>query len=425
MKIAMIAEHANPLPAHRGEPACPASLHVCALSRQLAKLGHKVTVYSRRSDPEQPDGRTRMARGVSVSYLDAGPARPLSADEHAEHTGAFGTALAAVLDEDAPDVLHAVGWTSGLAALHAQAHSESDQSGTPIVQTFHSLNASEQRSGLSHHPERARMETILASRADHVLVNSTDQQGELARLGVPRHHVSVVPFGVDPDHFSMEGGTSSEHWGSRREERARLVSVTSLTEAGGADRLVEAMTRLPEAELLLVSTAEDLDVALDENARRVELLAKEAGVNDRVHLVGPVERKELPRLLRSADVFVSAASYDPYGGAVLEAMACGLPVVATATGATPGAVLHRTSGVLMRFGRPDEVARSVRAVLNTPTMSTAYGIAAVDRARSRFTWQRIAVETALAYERSRPQQEEDGDAGGSGADSLLLSGASR
>lgn len=421
MKISMIAEHTNPLPAHRGEAACPASLHVCALSRQLAKRGHRVTVYARRSDPEQPDGRTRMARGVSVAYLDAGPARPMGTDRQAEHTGAFGTALASALDEDAPDVLHAIGWTSGLAALHAQAHSERDQSTTPIVQTFHSLNASEQRSGLVHRPERARMETILASRVDHVLVNSTDQQGELARLGVPRHHVSVVPFGVDPDHFSVEGSASTEHWGFRREERSRLVSVTSLTEAGGADRLVEAMTRLPEAELLLVSTSEDLEVALDENARRVELLAKEAGVDDRVHLTGPVERKELPRLLRSADVYVSAASYEPYGGAVLEAMACGLPVVATATGATPGAVLHRTSGVLMRFGRPDEVARAVRAVLGTPTMSTAYGIAAVDRARSRFTWQRIAVETELVYERSRPQQDDEDE---HTSDDLLLSGTS-
>ncbi|GAB3728830.1 glycosyltransferase [Nocardiopsis nanhaiensis] len=422
MKIAMVAEHANPLPAHRGEPACPASLHVCALSRQLAKRGHKVTVYVRRSDPEQPDGRTRMARGVSVAYLDAGPAQPLGDGEQAEHTGAFGTALAAVLDEETPDVLHAIGWTSGLAALHAQAHSEKDQSETPIVQTFHSLNASEQRSGLTHRPDRARMESILASRADHVLVNSTDQQGELAHLGVPRHHVSVVPFGVDPDHFSVEGSASAEPWQTRREERPRLVSVTSLTETGGAERLVEAMTRLPEAELLLVSTADDQDVALDGNAQRIELLAKEAGVNDRVHLTGPVERKELPRLLRSADVYVSAASYDPYGGAVLEAMACGLPVVATATGAVPEAVLHRTSGVLMRFGRPEEVARSVRAVLNTPTMSTAYGIAAVDRARSRFTWQRIAVETEIAYERSRPQQSERDEPDEDEAD-LLLSGS--
>jgi len=97
-------------------------------------------------------------------------------------------------------------------------------------------------------------------------------------------------------------------------------------------------------------------------------------------------------------------------------------VVATATGAVPGAVLHRTSGVLMRFGRPDEVARSVRAVLNTPTMSTAYGIAAVDRARSRFTWQRIAIETELAYERSRPQLAARDEIEEDEAD-LLLSGS--
>ncbi|MDT0330737.1 glycosyltransferase [Nocardiopsis lambiniae] len=424
MKIAIIAEHANPLPAHRGEPACPASLHLCALSRQLAKRGHKVAVYVRRSDPEQPEGRTRMARGVSVTHLDAGPARPLSEDEHAEHTGVFGTALAAVLDEDRPDVLHAIGWTSGLAALHAQAHSERDQSAIPLVQTFHSLNAAEQRSGLDRAPQRARMESILAGRADRVLVGSTDQQGELARLGVPRHHVSVVPFGVDTEHFTMEGGVSSEHWRAARGERPRLVSVTSLDPSGGADRLVDSLLRLPEAELLLVSTSERKDVSLDEDALRVQLRAKEAGVDDRLHLVGPVERKELPRLLRSADVYVSAASYDPYGGAVLEAMACGLPVVAKATGAIPGAVLHRTSGVLMRFGHPDEVARSVRAVLGAATMSSAYGIAAVDRARSRFTWQRIAIETEIAYERARPQQA-GRDELDEETDGLVLSGATR
>ena len=55
MKIALVAEHANPLPAHRGEPSCPVGLHACALSRQLAKLGHKITVYARRSDPDQPE----------------------------------------------------------------------------------------------------------------------------------------------------------------------------------------------------------------------------------------------------------------------------------------------------------------------------------------------------------------------------------
>src|SRR5699024_3849340 len=73
VKIALVAEHANPLPAHRGEPSCPVGLHACALSRQPATLGQQTTVYYLRRDPDQPEGRTRMARGVSVTYLDAGP----------------------------------------------------------------------------------------------------------------------------------------------------------------------------------------------------------------------------------------------------------------------------------------------------------------------------------------------------------------
>lgn len=405
MKIALIAEHANPLPAHRGEPTCTESLHVCSLSRQLARLGHKVTVYSRRSSDELPGSRSRMGRGVSVEYLEAGPRQPLRAGLFAEHTGAFGAALAAALREDAPDVLHAVGWTSGLAALYAREHGPESGPRTPVVQTFHSLNASEQRAGLPEDPSRARMEAVLAGRADAVLVNSAGHQDELTRLGVPRRRIGVVPFGVDADHFSPEGSASSGHWHARRDERPRMVSVTELGETGGAERLIEAVTRLPDAELLLVSTADRVDVALDEHARRLELLAKEAGVDDRVHLTGPVERKELPRLLRSADVYVSAAAYDPCGGAVLEAMACGLPVVATATGAVPGAVLDRTTGLLLRSGHPGILARAVRALLGEPTMRTAYGIAGADRARSRFTWRRVAVETELAYERARPREE--------------------
>lgn len=63
-------------------------------------------------------------------------------------------------------------------------------------------------------------------------------------------------------------------------------------------------------------------------------------------------------------------------------------------------------------------------MLHTPTMSSAYGIAAVDRARSRFTWQRIAIETEIAYQRSRPQQAEHEDDEEDEVDGLLLSGAS-
>src|SRR5690606_27793340 len=118
VKIALIAEHTTPLAAHRGEATCGDSVHIASLSRQLAKLGHRVTVYARKST-EDPAGRSRMGRGVHADILPAGPERPLHAEEEAEHTGASAAALASASEEDAPDVVHALGWTRGLAPLSA------------------------------------------------------------------------------------------------------------------------------------------------------------------------------------------------------------------------------------------------------------------------------------------------------------------
>src|SRR5699024_4212463 len=138
----------------------------------------------------------RMGRGATVEHLAAGPERRLEEGATADHTGAFAAALGERLAEERPDVLHAYGWTGGLAAVSAAQQVAEGGAPAPIVQTFHSLNAVEERAGLPEHADRARIEAAVAGRADHVAVNSADQRFELARMGLPRDQVSVVPFGV-------------------------------------------------------------------------------------------------------------------------------------------------------------------------------------------------------------------------------------
>ncbi|MEY9213991.1 glycosyltransferase [Thermobifida halotolerans] len=400
MKIALVSEHATPIPAHKGEPTDGESLHLCHLARNLARMGHRVTVYTRCTDPRISE-RTRMGRGVAVEPVVSGPQRPLREEEYPEHTGAFARGLTDLLRADVPDVVHAFGWSSGLAALAATRDREHN---IPVVQTFHSLGISEQRVGLPASPQRVRLEAALAQRAGAVLVNSADQHFELARMGVPRGHVSVVPYGVDVDHFTAEGSAHGP-WQRRRsttDQQLRIIAVTRLDPLGGADALVDMMTRVPDGELLIVGGPDTEHLAIDPDANRLERRAKEAGVNDRVTLTGAVSRRELPRLLRSADVFVSTTAYDPYGGAVLEAMSCGLPVVARAVGSVTGAMVDGTTGVLLRSSRPEALARALRQLASDTTQRTAYGIAGTDRAVSRFKWPRVAAETERVYSRLLP-----------------------
>lgn len=417
MKIALIAEHARLVPARDGDPSDTGSVHVRALARHLSDLGHQVTVYSRQAAPDLP-ARARLRRGSSVEHLAAGPQRPLHDGEAAEHTGEFATALTDRLVADPPDVAHAFDWTSGLATLSAVRETTDRTGAAPrVVQTFRSLNAAEQRAGMAPQPHRARMEVTLAGHADTVIVSSTEQRSDVASMGVPRQRVTVIPPGVDTGHFAPEGPTCAGPWRTARGERTRVISHAG-ARSGGLKALVATMARVPDAELLLVA---DPDVSAPEagnTTRRAELLAKEAGVDHRVTVSGPVDRDELPRLLRSADVYVSAASYDPSGGAVLEAMACGLPVAALATGGPSGAVLDGTTGILVPARRsaamnpngavPDPtralghaLGRALRGIISEPAMRSAYSIGAIDRARSRFTWERVAAETGRVYEHLR------------------------
>jgi glycosyltransferase involved in cell wall biosynthesis len=108
----------------------------------------------------------------------------------------------------------------------------------------------------------------------------------------------------------------------------------------------------------------------------------------------------MPALLRSADLLVHTAFYEPFGMVPLEAMACGTPVMAAAGGSHQDAVVDGATGVLVRPGQPGLLARRIRQLLASPMLLQGYGIASADRARVRYSWERIGRETLAAYERS-------------------------
>jgi glycosyltransferase involved in cell wall biosynthesis len=122
-------------------------------------------------------------------------------------------------------------------------------------------------------------------------------------------------------------------------------------------------------------------------------------VRDRVHLIGQIAREDVPALLRSADVVVSVPWYEPFGMVPLEAMACGVPVVASAVGGHLDTVLDGRTGALVPPRDPGALAQRLRELLADPARLAAVGSAAAIRARSRYGWDRIAVEMELLYRR--------------------------
>jgi glycosyltransferase involved in cell wall biosynthesis len=109
-------------------------------------------------------------------------------------------------------------------------------------------------------------------------------------------------------------------------------------------------------------------------------------------------RPDMPALLRSADLVACTPWYEPFGLVPLEAMACGVPVVASAVGGFLDTVVDGATGTLVPPRRPDRLAAAIRRLLAEPFWREAYGTAGVDRARSRYSWDRIASATLAVYD---------------------------
>ncbi|WP_406816689.1 glycosyltransferase [Mycobacterium sp. M23085] len=397
MRIAMISEHASPLAHLGGVDAGGQNVHVAELSSALARRGHDVVVYTRRDDPQLPDC-VETTDGYAVVHVPAGPARVRPKDQLLQYMYGFAHFLDDRWLSGAPDVAHAHFWMSGVATQRAaRAHA------IPTVQTFHALGLTKklhQGTDDTSPGCRIQVEAEIARAADWVAATSTDEVFELVRMGRSRSRTSVVPCGVDTDAFAPCGPVAV------RGRRPRIVSVGRLVARKGFDTLIRALPRIPGAELVIVGGPPARDLDKDEQAQRLKALAIELGVGDRVCLRGGVTRAEMPALLRSADVVACTPWYEPFGIVPLEAMACGVPVVATAVGGIRDTVVDGVTGRLVPPKDPDALAYAIATVICDRRRGRTMGEAGRERARVRYTWDRVAADTERIYEKVSPALRE-------------------
>jgi glycosyltransferase involved in cell wall biosynthesis len=391
MKIALVSEHASPLAAVGGEDAGGQNVHVDALARALARRGHDVVVHTRRDSSDLPR-RVRVARGVTVHHVDAGPAQPLPKDDLLPWMGDFAAELAGSWRQERPDVVHAHFWMSALASLDA-----APAAGVPVAVTFHALGSVKRRhQGLADTSPAGRVEheQSVLQRCDHVVATARDEVSELTALGLDPARCSVVPCGVDLARFTPAGARAA-----RGPARYRLVALGRLVPRKGVEDAVRALTMLPDTELVVAGGPPTQLLGQDPEARRLRALAAGLGVSDRVQLLGAVDRAEAPALLRSADVAVCLPWYEPFGIVPLEAMASGVPVVGTAVGGLLDTVVPGVTGLLVGPRRPAEVAGAVRELLEHPGRRAEMGRAGASRARTRYSWDRVAAAHERVYAR--------------------------
>jgi glycosyltransferase involved in cell wall biosynthesis len=388
----MVSVHASPLAAAGKADAGSQGVHLDELATAMTKAGHELTLHTRRAS-RSVRSRVDTPAGYHVVHVPAGPPRSTSKDDLLPFTGVFSDFLRDHRATDPPDLVHAHSRISGNpAALAAR------ELGIPFTQTSPTLRSAERQHLCERAPglaERIRFERLLGRRADQVIATCAAEVLELRRLGVPGGRIAVVPSGVDLVRFASRGPRAP--WTAKH----RIVSVGPLVARTGFDLAIAALPQLPDTELVVAGGLEDGQQS--HGAHQLRQLATRLGVAERVRRPGRIPRAGLPALLRSADVVVCTPRYEPDGVVALQAMACGVPVVAAAVGGLTDTIVDGLTGLLVRPGQPDDVVTAIRRLLANPVLRDTYGAAGQDRATARYSWDRIAADTIRAYPVATPE----------------------
>ncbi len=238
------------------------------------------------------------------------------------------------------------------------------------------------RRGLGGPPAVRRLQTLACRAAHRMVANSRAAANQLIAQGVSELRIDIIPNGIDLSLFPPR----------QNGPRPRTIaSVARLWPEKRIDVLIAAVPRVlklhPDAEFMIVGDGPCRDSLVAQ--------ARDLGVLPHVRFMG--HRDDVPAVLAMADVFVLSSESEASPNVILEAMAAGLPVVASRVGGIPELVSDGVTGHLVPPAEPEALATALSALLGSPGRAIAFGKAARARIEQQNSFERMVAQFESLY----------------------------
>ncbi len=394
-RVAMISMHTCPLATLGGKKTGGMNVYVRDFSRELARRGVKVDVFTRSEDDCQPIIRHDLGFGARVIHIRAGPEQPILLHEVAQYLDEFvdGVLDFAEAENVSYDLLHSHYWLSGLVSEHLNQ----EWGKIPIIQMFHTLGHMKNRIAQSDSERvpQARIdgENRVISIADRIIAATPAEYAQLHWLyRADMSKVVTIPPGVDLSLFRpMDKTTAKEQVGVAATDR-NILFAGRIEPLKGVDTLLCAIALIHEQAPELVKNVcvtiiggDPWNDDPDEEMARLHQLRNELGVSEVVTFVGAKDQEVLPNYYAAAEMVVMPSHYESFGMVALEAMAMRKPVIASEVGGLAFLVQDGINGFHVPSRDPESLAERIYTLLSD------------EACRQRLAWQACEYSQGFAW----------------------------
>lgn len=369
--------------------------HVKALVPALAGLGADIHLVTPRLNGSEPI--EVLDPGFTVHRVELAPwqSGDIVTDAHEANSRMTAYTELLVGEYGTFDVVHAHDWLVALTAFHFK-----HEYTWPLVATIHATERG-RHDGHVDGPLSAtidRFEWQLCFETWRIIVTSRFMVDQLKNFWqVPANKIDVIPNGVDLGRYRRFTGQDLSVFRRRfADDDDRIIfHIGRLVHEKGTHTLVKAapeiLARFPNTRFLIAGRGP--------MSSKLQALASNLGVSERIDFLGFISNEDRDRLYQIADTAVFPSLYEPFGIVALEAMAAGVPVVASNVGGLAEVIDSFETGLLHTPDNPDSLAWAVCEVLRDSSEAKVWAENALEQLRTLFSWAHVARETAEVYER--------------------------
>jgi glycosyltransferase involved in cell wall biosynthesis len=392
-KIAFISEHASPLAILGGVDNGGQNVYVAELSEQLAKKGYEVDIYTRR-DNAHIEETVEWQPFIRVIHVDAGPPEFVAKEKLLGYMDEFTANMLFYIKTNAIEyeLIHANFFMSALVASNLKKYM-----GIPYVVTFHALGLvrkihQKEKDGFP--AERINIEKYIVADADQLIAECPqDREDLIVHYGADPSKITIVPCGFNPKEFyPMDKAYARSILNLDKDEKI-ILQLGRMVPRKGVDNVIRAIGKLKDdAALRLIivgGEADTPDPVLTPEIKRLQQIAEEEKVADKIIFTGRRGRDVLKYYYAAADIFISTPWYEPFGITPLEAMACGTPVIGADVGGIKYSVADCQTGFLVPPHQPESLAEKIIHLLSDEKLYRAMQKNAIKRVNRFFTWSKV------------------------------------